>query len=82
MTHIYEESAKQAGKWRKQADQIAMNLKNMQNAFQKETITFGVVFDDAIVRITVRVQTIREMDERKLADHVHELVLSAVRTQH
>lgn len=78
MTHIFRPEWREMQKWREQANRAAAQLKKV--AIDKDPVKLGFVFDDGVITVSVPAQTIRDLDEQKLADHFYETVLTAAQT--
>jgi hypothetical protein len=78
VTHIFRPDWREKEKWRKQAKEAAAHLKKA--VIEKDPIVIGFVFDDGLIKITIRSDNIRSHTEQELAEHIYNVALTAAQT--
>jgi hypothetical protein len=69
---------KQREKWRVQAQRIAASLKQVVDFGSHPVITTGIVFDDLIIKVTLPVDLIQQLDVAELAKVIFEAAQQVV----
>jgi hypothetical protein len=84
MTWIFEDTPRQRHKFRKQAERAALHLKSeyAKGNLTADPMKCGFAFDDAIVRVDIPAQTIRELTGLKLGEVLYRLITDAAKRAH